>query len=142
MWGRERKRLMIEPGTPTWKSGPSHASHTIDLVIASNPAQVLMVGIGIDVYTGSDHQMSCWEINNGGNCKWEIHTIATPCWKIRKMVQSEEKSEKEEWRQEWMNRICLDGKPSLLSPLDQISVFKGCLDDNFGPLRRSPRAKR
>jgi hypothetical protein len=41
-----------------------------------------------------------------------------------------------------MNRIWADGKPSLLSPLDQISVFKGFPDDIFGRKRWSPRAKR
>jgi hypothetical protein len=56
--------------------------------------------------------------------------------------ENDEKNEEEEWRQEWMNRICPDGKPSLLSPLDQISVFTGFLDDIFGRKRWSPRAKR
>jgi hypothetical protein len=41
-----------------------------------------------------------------------------------------------------MNRIFPDGQPSLLSPLDQISVFKGSLDDIFGQQRWSPRAMR
>jgi hypothetical protein len=47
-------------------------------------------------------------------------------------VKDDEKNKEEEWRQEWINRICPDGKPSLLSPLDQISVFKGFLDDIVG----------
>jgi hypothetical protein len=84
----------------------------------------------------------CWEINDGGSDKWETHMIATPRWKIRKPVKNDEKNEEEEWRQEWMNRICPDGTLSLLSPLDQISVFKGFLDDIFGRMRWSPRAKR
>jgi hypothetical protein len=135
-------RLMIEPGTPTWKGGHSHRSSTIDLVIASNSAQVSMVEIATDLYTGSDHETLCWEINDGGNDKWETHTVATPRWKIRKPVKNDEKNEEEEWRQEWMNRICPDGQPSLHSPLDQLSVFKGFLDDIFGRKRWSPRAKR
>jgi hypothetical protein len=40
-----------------------------------------------------------------------------------------------------MNRIFPDGRPSLHSPLDQISVFKGFLDHIFGRKRWSPRAK-
>jgi hypothetical protein len=28
-------RLMIEPGTPTWKGGTNHRASTIELVIAS-----------------------------------------------------------------------------------------------------------
>jgi hypothetical protein len=42
-------RLMIEPGTQTWKGGKSHRSSTIDLVIASHSAQVSMVEPGISV---------------------------------------------------------------------------------------------
>jgi hypothetical protein len=57
---------MIEPGTPTWKGGLSHRSSTIDLVIASNSAQISMVEIATDLYTGSHHETLCWEINNGG----------------------------------------------------------------------------
>jgi hypothetical protein len=101
-------RLMIEPGTPTWKGGQSHRSSTIDLVIASNSAQVSMVEIATNLYTGSDHEKLCWEINDGGNDKWETHTVATPHWKIRKLVKNDEKKEEEEWRQEWMNRIFPD----------------------------------
>jgi hypothetical protein len=52
-------RLMVEPGTPTWKGGQSHQSSTIDLVIASTSAQVSMVEIGIDLYTGSDRETLC-----------------------------------------------------------------------------------
>jgi hypothetical protein len=59
-------RLMIEPGTPTWKGGKNHRSSTIDLVIASHSAQVSMVEIGSDLYTGSDHDKLCWEIDDGG----------------------------------------------------------------------------
>jgi hypothetical protein len=44
-------RLMIEPGTTTWKGGQSHPSSTIDHVIASNSAQVSMVEIATDFYT-------------------------------------------------------------------------------------------
>jgi hypothetical protein len=129
---------MIELGTPTRKGGQSHRSSTIDLVISSNSAQVSMVDIAIDLYTGSDHETLYWEINDGGNGKWETHTVATPRWKIRKPVKDGE----EGWQQEWINRICPDGKPSLLSPLDQISVFEGFLDDIFGRKRWSRRAKR
>jgi hypothetical protein len=55
----ESGRLMIEPGTPTWKGGINHRSSTIDLVIASNAAQVSIVEIASDRYTGSDHEMLC-----------------------------------------------------------------------------------
>jgi hypothetical protein len=64
---------MIEPGTPTWKGGQIHRSSMIDLVIASNSAQVSMVEIATDLYTGSDHETLCWEINDGDNDKWETH---------------------------------------------------------------------
>jgi hypothetical protein len=133
---------MIEPGPPTWKGGQSHRSSVIDLVIDSNSPQDSMVEISTDLYTGSDHETLCWEFNDGGNDKWETHTVATPCYKIRKPVKHDEKNNEEEWRQEWMNRICPDGKPSLLSSLAQISVFKGFLDDIFRRKRWSPRAKR
>jgi hypothetical protein len=53
-----------------------------------------------------------------------------------------EQNEEGEWSQEWMNQICADGQPSLLSPLEQISVFKRFLDTIFGRKRWSPRAKR
>jgi hypothetical protein len=59
-------RLMIEPGTPTWKGGENHRSSTIELVIASHSAQVSMVEIASDLYTGSDHETLCWEIDDRG----------------------------------------------------------------------------
>jgi hypothetical protein len=65
-------------------------SSTIDLVIASNSVQVSMVEIATDLYTGSDHERLSWEINDGGNDKWETHTVATPRWKIRKPVKDDE----------------------------------------------------
>jgi hypothetical protein len=83
-------RLMIEPGTPTWKGGQSNRSSTIDLVIASNSAQVSMVEIATYLYTGSDHETLCWEINDGGNDKWETHTVATPRWKIDVIYEGEQ----------------------------------------------------
>jgi hypothetical protein len=115
-----------------WKDRQSHQSSMIDLVIASNSAHVLMVEVVADLYTGSDHETLCWEFNDRGNDKWEIHTVATRRWKIQKLVKNEEKNKEGEWRQVWMNRIFPDGKPSLLSPLYHISVFKGFLDDIFG----------
>jgi hypothetical protein len=48
---------VIEPGTLTWKGGKTHRQGTIDLVIASNAAQVSIVEIASHLYTGSDHEM-------------------------------------------------------------------------------------
>jgi hypothetical protein len=59
----ELGRLIIEPGTPTWKGGNSHRSSTIGLVIASNKAQLSMAEIVTDLYTGSDHETLCLEID-------------------------------------------------------------------------------
>jgi hypothetical protein len=70
--------LMIEPETPMWKGGHSHRSSTIDLVIASNSAQVSMVEIVTDLYTESVHETLSWEINDGGNDKWETYTVGIP----------------------------------------------------------------
>jgi endonuclease/exonuclease/phosphatase family metal-dependent hydrolase len=58
-------RLMIEPGTPTWKGGTNHRTSTIDLVIASDAANISMVEVASDLYTGSDHETLCWEIDEG-----------------------------------------------------------------------------
>jgi hypothetical protein len=110
------RRLMIEPRTPTSMGRQSHRSSMIDLVISSNSAQVSMIEIATDLYTGSDHETLVGEINDEGNEKWETHTVATPRKMIRKLVKNDEKNEEQEWRQQWMNRICPDGKPSLLSP--------------------------
>jgi hypothetical protein len=59
----ELERLMIESGTPTWKGGNNNRSNTIDLVIASNNAQLSMAEIATDLYIGSDHETLCWEID-------------------------------------------------------------------------------
>jgi hypothetical protein len=135
-------RLMIEPGTPTWKGGKNHRSSTIDLVIASHSAQVSMVEIASDLYTGSDHETLCWEIDDGGWESWETHKISSPGWKIRKPFKDDERDEEEEWRQEWKSRLYPNGHSTPRTPLDQISLFKGFLDDIFGQKRWSPRAKR
>jgi endonuclease/exonuclease/phosphatase family metal-dependent hydrolase len=60
-------RLMIEPGTPTWKGGKNHRTSTIDLVIASHEADISMAEIATDLYTGSDHETLYWEIIQGYN---------------------------------------------------------------------------
>jgi hypothetical protein len=131
-----------EPGTPTWKGGKNHRPSTIDLVIASNAAQGSIVEIASDLYTGSDHETLCWEIDEGGNKEWTTQQDLTPRWKIREPIKDDEKDEEDEWRQEWMNRLYLGGEPRLLMPLEQISLFKSFLDDIFGQKRWSPRAKR
>jgi hypothetical protein len=59
----ESGRLMIEPCTPTWKGGKNYRPSTIDLVIATNAAQVSIAEIASDLYTGSDHETLCWEID-------------------------------------------------------------------------------
>jgi hypothetical protein len=41
-----------------------------------------------------------------------------------------------------MNRLYLGGESRRLTPLEQISLFKSCLDDIFGQKRWSPRANR
>jgi hypothetical protein len=132
---------MIEPSTPTWKGKKNHRSSTIDLVIASNAAQVSIVEIASDLYTGSDHETLCWEIDEGGNMEWTTQQDLTPRWKIREPIKDDEKDEEDEWRQEWINRLYLGGEPRLLMPLEQISLFKSFLDDIFGQKRWSPRAK-
>jgi hypothetical protein len=93
----ESGRLMIEPGTPTWKGGNNHRPSTIDLVIASNAAQVSIVEIGSDLYTGSDHETLCWEIDEGGNKEWTTQQDLTPRWKIREPIKDDEKDEEDEW---------------------------------------------
>jgi hypothetical protein len=55
-------RLMIEPDTPTWKCGNNHRKNTIDFAIASDSANISMVAIAWDLYTGSDHETLGWEI--------------------------------------------------------------------------------
>jgi hypothetical protein len=42
-------RLMIEPGIPTWKGGTNHRTSTIDLVIASDAANISMVEVASDL---------------------------------------------------------------------------------------------
>jgi hypothetical protein len=59
--------LLVEPGTPTWKGEKNHRSSTIYLVITSNTAQVSMAEIASNLYTGSDHETLCSEINEGGS---------------------------------------------------------------------------
>jgi hypothetical protein len=60
-------RLMIESGTPTWKGKKNHRTSTIDLVISSHEADISTAEIATDLYTGSDHETICWEINEGYN---------------------------------------------------------------------------
>jgi hypothetical protein len=50
---------MIEPGTPMWKGRNNQRSSTIDLVIASDEAEVSMAEIAADLFTGSDHKTLC-----------------------------------------------------------------------------------
>jgi hypothetical protein len=50
---------MIEPGTPTWKGGKNYRSSMIDLVIASNEAEVSMAEVASDLFTGSDRETLC-----------------------------------------------------------------------------------
>jgi hypothetical protein len=138
----ESGHLLIEPGTPTWKGGKNHRLSIIDLVIASNAMQVSIVEIASDLYTGADHERLYWEIDEGGNKEWKTQEDLTPRWKIREPIKDDEKDEENEWQQAWMNQLYLDGEPRLLTPLEQISRFKSCLDDIFGQKRWSPRAKR
>jgi hypothetical protein len=58
--------------------GGNHWSSTIDLVIASHLAKVSMVEIAPDLYTDSDHEILCWEIDDRGSEKWETHKLSTP----------------------------------------------------------------
>jgi hypothetical protein len=60
---RYEVKELIEPETPTWRRGKNHRSSTIDLFIASNKAQLSMAEIATDLYTGSDHETLCWEID-------------------------------------------------------------------------------
>jgi hypothetical protein len=57
-----------------------------------------MVEIATDLYTGSDHETVCWEINNGGNDIWDTTTVATPPWKLPQPVKNDVHTEEEEWR--------------------------------------------
>jgi hypothetical protein len=101
-----------------------------------------MVEIASDLHTGSDHEPLCWEINEGGNQEGKTQQDLTRRWKFREPIKDDEKDEEDEWRQEWMNRLYPCGESRLLTPLEQISLFKSFLDDIFGQKRWSPRAKR
>jgi hypothetical protein len=90
-------QLMIEPRTPTWKGGQTHQSSIIDLVNAFNSAEVSKVEIATDLYSGSDHGRLCRVINNEGNDKWEIYTVANPSWTDPKPVNNDEKNKEQEW---------------------------------------------
>jgi hypothetical protein len=91
---------MIEPGTPTWRGGKNNRSSTIDLVISSNEADVSMMEIASDLYTGSDHETLCWEINEIGNTRdtGELRKIETTRWKIRQLLKHDDIDEEEKWR--------------------------------------------
>jgi hypothetical protein len=128
----ESGRLMIVPGTLTWKGKKNHRPSTIDLVIASNAAQVSIVEIASDLYTGSDHETVCCEIDQGGNTEGTTPQDLTPRWTIREPIKDDEKDEEDEWQQEWMNRLYLGREPRLLMPLEQILLFKSFLDDIIG----------
>jgi hypothetical protein len=138
----EYGRLMIEPGTPTWKGGTMHRTSTIDLVIASNEAQVSAVEVASDLFTGSDHETLCWEFNEKDRENWETHRRAIPRWKIRQPIKNDDHDEEEEWRREWKRRIYSDDHATPLGSVDHISEFRKFLDDTFGCKRWSHRAKR
>jgi hypothetical protein len=97
-------RLVIEPGTSTWRGGKNHRSSTIDLVIASNETDVSMAGIASDLYTGSDHETLCWEINEIGNTRdtGELRKIEITRWKIRQPLKNDDIGKEEKWREDWM----------------------------------------
>jgi hypothetical protein len=96
-------RLMIEPGTPIWKGGKNHRHSTIDLVIASNAAQISIIEIALDINSTSDHELHCWEIEEGGNTEWTTPQDLTPRWKIQEPIIDDEKDLEDELRQESMN---------------------------------------
>jgi hypothetical protein len=58
-------------------------------VIASNETGVSMVEISSDLYTDSDHETLCWEINEIGNTRdtGELQKIETTRWKIRQPLK-------------------------------------------------------
>jgi hypothetical protein len=92
----ELGRLIIEPGTPTWKGGNNHRSGTIDLVIASNKAQLSMAEIATDLNTGSDYETLCWEIDELDGATDNHHKATTIRWKIRQPVKNDDVDEEEE----------------------------------------------
>jgi hypothetical protein len=131
---------MIEPGTPTWKGGNNHQSSTIDLVIASNQAHVSMAEIASDLYTGSDHETLCWEIDDLEGTLDSRRNPKIVRSKRRPPIKNDEQNEEEECRQEWKRRRYADNN-SEAPLLMQIELVK-TLNDTFGRKRWSPRAKR
>jgi hypothetical protein len=135
-------RLMIEPGTPTWRGGKNHRTSTIHLVVASNEADISMAEIATDLYTDSDHRTICWGINEGYNIRdrGELRKATTTRWKIRQPIKTDDIDE-EEWRKDWINRTCPNGGLNRAPPLGQIPLFETFLGDIFGRKKWSPKPK-
>jgi hypothetical protein len=133
-------RLMIEPGTLTWKDGTNHRTSTINLVIVSDAANMSMVEVASDLYTGSDHEKLCWEIGEGK--RYETRKAGTTWWKISQPIKNNEIDEEEKWRMEWNNRKHKQRTSETSSPKEMVLLFKTFLDDVFGRKRWSSRAKR
>jgi hypothetical protein len=120
-------RLMIEPGTPTWKGGTNHRTSTIDLVIASDAPNISMVEVASELHTGSDHETLCWEIDEGKS--YETRKAGTTRWKIRQPIKNDEIDEEEKWRMEWNNRKHRQRTSETSSPMEMVPLFKMFLDD-------------
>jgi hypothetical protein len=55
-----------------------HRTSTIDLVIASNEAELSIVEVASDLFTGSDHKTLYWEFNEKDRGNWKIDRRAIP----------------------------------------------------------------
>jgi hypothetical protein len=110
-------------------------------VIASNETDVSMVEIASDLYTVSDHETLCWEINEIGNTSdtVELRKIETTRWKIRQPLKNDDIDEEEKWREDWMKRIHPDGDLDRAPPLNQIPFLRNfsmmLLDGRDGHLK-------